>query len=126
MKTAEDLIVMSLALKNENKDNLDLYMGVIFPIVNSVLLQNFDGNNNMRQSRGEILLEQCPEIENLNDEIPYEPYYLNTVMPYGIAAQLFTDDSMSQAHYFEQKYQNMRAYAMKTVATSIEDSYGGE
>ncbi len=126
MKTVEELLTSALALKSEDKDAIDLYMSFAFPIVQSVILENFIGNNDMRKAGGKVELSEPPIITTLTDEVNYEQYYVNTVMPLGIAAQLFTDDSMSQAYYFEQKYQNARLGAMRTVSTEIENIYGGE
>lgn len=70
-------------------------------------------------------------IETMDSEIALDDYCVLTVMPYGLAANLFTDENPTAASFYEQRYEELLRRLMSGMpgmgaeAEDIEDVYGG-
>ena len=66
-------------------------------------------------------------IEAFGDVIDLDDYICQTVMPYGLAAQLLADENPNVAGFLQQRYEELRdglARGLPQEAGSIEDVYG--
>ena len=66
-------------------------------------------------------------IENFTDVIQLDDYICQTVMPYGLAAQLLADENPNVASFLQQRYEELRdglARGLPQSAGEIEDVYG--
>ena len=66
-------------------------------------------------------------IETFEDIIDLDDYICQTVMPYGLAAQLLADENPNVAGFLQQRYEELRdglARGLPQEAGSIEDVYG--
>lgn len=67
-------------------------------------------------------------LTSFDDEIDLDDYICRTVLPYGLAAELFKSEDPDQAGYCLQRYQELKAELRKgvpSVAEPIVDVYGG-
>lgn len=62
-----------------------------------------------------------PPIENFDDVIGMDDVVCQTVLPYGLAAQLFLDENQSAAAFFQQRYEELREQLSKTLPQGSED-----
>lgn len=51
----------------------------------------------------------CPEIIDFTSDIGLDGVICQTVMPYGLAAQLLLDENPDAASFFQQRYEELRA-----------------
>lgn len=66
-------------------------------------------------------------IEAFEDIIGLDDYICQTVMPYGLAAQLLADENPNVAGFLQQRYEELRdglARGLPQEAGEIEDIYG--
>lgn len=66
-------------------------------------------------------------IENFTDVICLDDYICQTVMPYGLAAQLLMDENPTAASFLQQRYEELRdqlSRGLPQMAEQIEDVYG--
>lgn len=66
-------------------------------------------------------------IEDFETPIALDDYICQTVMPYGLAAQLLLDENPSAASFFQQRYEELRNQLSKGLpkeSESIVDVYG--
>ena len=66
-------------------------------------------------------------IETFGDVIDLDDYICQTVMPYGLAAQLLADENPNVAGFLQQRYEELRdglARGLPQEAGAIEDIYG--
>lgn len=66
-------------------------------------------------------------IQNFTDIIQLDDYICQTVMPYGLAAQLLMDENPTAAAFLQQRYEELRDKLSKGLPQSmgaIEDVYG--
>ena len=66
-------------------------------------------------------------IQNFTDFIQLDDYICQTVLPYGLAAQLLLDENPSAAAFFKQRYEELRdklAAGFPRSSESITDVYG--
>ena len=66
-------------------------------------------------------------IQNFTDFIQLDDYICQTVLPYGLAAQLLLDENPSAAAFFQQSYEELRdklAAGFPRSLESITDVYG--
>lgn len=66
-------------------------------------------------------------IQNFTDVIMMDDYICQTVMPYGLAAQLLLDENPTAASFFQQRYEELRnnlARGLPQGSEAITDLYG--
>ncbi len=69
----------------------------------------------------------CPRITDFESDIFLDDYIIQTVLPYGLAAGLLSDENPSLADYLQQRYYELLKAAEKgkpSQAGAIEDVYG--
>ena len=68
-------------------------------------------------------------VESLEDVVPVgDPSYSLGALPYGLAANLLVDENPSAASFYQQRYEEMRAYylaRMQAVTGDVVNVYGG-
>ena len=68
-------------------------------------------------------------IESLEDVVPVgDTSYALGALPYGLAANLLVDENPSAASFYQQRYEEMRAYylaRMQAVTGDVVNVYGG-
>ncbi|WP_087066445.1 hypothetical protein [Intestinibacillus massiliensis] len=121
--TANDIYMTALSMMYENTKNTKDYDPYLFHVLNMLLAENFDLNNTYCQAYGKEPLEAIPYITSKQDVIPYEPVFWRMILPFGLAAHFFMDDSMSKHADFFAQYNNARVDAERAVITSY---YVGE
>ena len=66
-------------------------------------------------------------ISDFTDVIQMDDYICQTVMPYGLAAQLLMDENPTAANFLQQRYEELRdklSKGLPQTAGAIEDIYG--
>lgn len=66
-------------------------------------------------------------IQNFTDVIGMDDYICQTVLPYGLAAQLLLDENPSAASFFQQRYEELKgnlARGLPQGSEAITDYYG--
>lgn len=66
-------------------------------------------------------------IQNFTDIIGMDDYICQTVLPYGLAAQLLMDENPTAASFLQQRYEELRdrlARGLPQGSESVEDLYG--
>lgn len=66
-------------------------------------------------------------ISDFTDVIQMDDYICQTVLPYGLAAQLLMDENPTAASFLQQRYEELRnglAKGLPQSAAAIEDVYG--
>ena len=69
----------------------------------------------------------CPVIMDMEDEIALDDVICQTVLPYGLAAQLLLDENPASASFYQQRYEELLQRAGKQRyggSMAIEDVYG--
>ncbi len=93
---------------SEKKDKSD-YEGMYYPILNMIIAECFRENNILRRKKQLEPLEEMPYAAEPADEIPYEEEMVRKIMPYGIAANLYSeDDENGITNVYREKYMLMK------------------
>lgn len=69
----------------------------------------------------------CPVILSMEDEIALDDVICQTVLPYGLAAQLLLDENPTSASFYQQRYEELLKEVGKSRygrSMAIEDVYG--
>ena len=69
----------------------------------------------------------CPIIESMDSTIALDDVICQTVLPYGLAAQLLLDENPTAASFYQQRYEELLKETGEQrygVSQSIEDVYG--
>ena len=122
--TVQELYDLAKATMFEKPTSKD-YDNYIIPWLNVLLQENFTLNNHLRLKHDEDELEDCPWMENMTDEVPYEVEMCREILPYGLAANFFIDDDLSKYDILHRYYENMQSKYSWGVEEKIEDTYGG-
>lgn len=69
----------------------------------------------------------CATISDFTAAIGIDDVISQSVMPYGLAAQLLLDENPSMANFFQQKYEELKSRLATAPAefSAIENVYGG-
>ena len=122
--TVQELYDLAKATMFEKPTSKD-YDNYIIPWLNVLLQENFNLNNHLRLKHDEDELEDCPWMESMDDEVPYEVEMCREILPYGLAANFFIDDDLSKYDILHRYYENMQSKYSWGVEEKIEDAYGG-
>jgi hypothetical protein len=122
--TVQELYDLAKATMFEKPTSKD-YDNYIIPWLNVLLQENFNLNNHLRLKHDEDVLEDCPWMESMDDEVPYEVEMCREILPYGLAANFFIDDDLSKYDILHRYYENMQSKYSWGVEEKIEDTYGG-
>lgn len=69
----------------------------------------------------------CRFISGFGDVVELDDYICQSVLPYGLAAQLLLDENTTAASFLQQRYEELRdslSRGMPKTSESIEDCYG--
>ena len=58
-----------------------------------------------------------------DEEIPYEPKILRTILPYGVAGYIYTDDDKAIGTDYKNKYEYAKSQVLAVSLVSIVDVY---
>lgn len=91
---------------------------------NILLTETLCHENILRKGRNLPEIEKVPQVEFLEDEIPFDDEMVRRVFPYGMARFVFREnDDISASHEFYQLYVNALSEAVPVFAEEIEDVY---
>ena len=91
---------------------------------NILLAERFCHENILRKGKNLPGIEKVPQVEFLEDEIPFDDEMVRKVFPYGMARFVFREnDDISASHEFYQLYVNALSEAVPVFAEEIEDVY---
>ena len=91
---------------------------------NILLAETLRHENILRKGKNLPEIEKVPQVEFLEDEIPFDDEFVRKVFPYGLARFVFREnDDISGSHEFYQLYVNAILEAVPVFAEEIEDVY---
>ena len=90
--TANEIYRSDLALMFMDDGDAEEYQKNFLVQLNMKLEECFEANNSVRLARGKQALLEPPLILQLEDEVPYEFELIRSVIPLGIAGDLYADD----------------------------------
>lgn len=119
--TADDIFTDVMALMFGEEGDKDQYPPFL-SMLNIVLAETYDLNNAWRRMTGKDGLTQIPLIEQLTDEVDYEPRLLRMVIPYGVAGMLYAeDDDTGMGDYYRSKYEAAKSAAAFAEFTEVDE-----
>ena len=113
--TANEIYHSVLALMFMDDGDAEEYQKNFLVQLNMKLEECFEANNSVRLARGKQALLEPPLILQLEDEVPYEFELIRSVIPLGIAGDLYADDDETgisndyRERYLAWKGQKVRA-----------------
>lgn len=63
----------------------------------------------------------CQVISNFTEVVQLDDYICQSVLPYGLAAQLLLDENPTAANFLQQRYEELRANLAKGMPQTSED-----
>ena len=91
---------------------------------NILLAETLCHENILRKGKNLPEIRKVPQVENENDEIPFDDEMVRRVFPYGMARFVFREnDDISASHEFYQLYVSALSEAVPVFAEEIEDFY---
>ena len=90
--TANEIYRSVLALMFMDDNDASEYQKNFLVQLNMKLEECFETNNSVRIAKGKEAMEEPPMIESLEEEVPYEFELTRSVIPLGIAGDLYVDD----------------------------------
>ena len=72
--------------------------------------------------------DNCPAIQTMDEEIGLDDKLAQTVLPYGLAAQLLLDENPTAASFYQQRYEELLlriGRQLSAASEDITDVYGG-
>lgn len=123
--TVNDIYKTSAVLATGATD-VSEYSEIAVPLFNLVLGRCFNENNHLRTVKSKEVLKEVPQVEKLEDELPYEAEFA-TALRYGLAAEiLIADSDMDEGKhsiYMQLFASEVNRLAMKAVEESVVDVY---
>lgn len=121
--TAQKIFDTAVTLMfGEEIDKAD-YEPFFINTLNALLGENFFNNNALREMAGKEPLTEIPVITDMTDEVDYEPIFTHTILPYGVAGYIYTDDDRGVGTEYKNKYEYERTRVLTSVYEDIKDVY---
>ena len=120
--TGNDIFRAALAIMSESPEESDLG-DYALQWLNLLLQECLTAENAWREQHERELLEAAPLLAVLSEEVPYCDKLTRVALPYGLAANLWTDDDND---YRANKWMTLYRDAVSeagTVSTVITDIY---
>ena len=93
--------------------------------LNVILGELYDVANRRREFRGEEPFRSLPQIDELDDELPYDEELVVRVIPKGLVARLFSEDcDNAQLAMYRQDYLNAIAECDRAVCRIVTEGGG--
>ena len=124
--TAEELIVLALALKGECADMAEEYRDFSLAALNVLLAETLPLENQLRYAEGEAPLESAPLLTAFSETIGYHGQLVRTCLVYGMAARLSAEDGdLAHYNYYNAMY-TQAFYTAPAVYEPVRDAVWGE
>lgn len=95
-------------------------------LLNSVLHRARDASREPLDPQGRRL--PCPQVTDMDSEIPLDERVCLGVLPYALAALLLSEEDPSRANFFWQSFEELLRQAQRQLPApieAVEDLYGG-
>lgn len=100
------------------------YKAYCLPAINALIAECFAVNNTLLRAKGQPELIEIPLLEDLEEELVYQPEILFRAMPYGLAAKIVYDDGdMGKTIFWRNQYIEALGEIAQAIPCVIEDVY---
>lgn len=102
--TGREALKMAAAVVHET--DISIYTGTAKTWINIILGELYDIANRRREWRGEEAFYSLPQIEELDDDLPYDEEMNVRALVKGLVARLFSEDcDNAQLSMYRQEYE---------------------
>lgn len=91
-------------------------------VLNIILAECFDAENGIREEEGRPLLAAPPYVADTQETIDYN-WRLEPIMAYGVAGVLYSEDDITLATMYKNKYEADRSDLVKGFIRDVVDVY---
>lgn len=121
---AQQIYDITLGLMIETGTSSTDYKNNYLPILNTILSECLSRENSLRYRDGMEELTEAPNVQTMDDTVPYHDELVRNVLPYGIGMFFFLgDDELERATFFSTKYDENRDRYTPAVYVETEDVY---
>lgn len=122
--TAQQIYNLTLGLMIETGTSSTDYKNNYLPILNTILSECLSRENSLRYRDGVTELTEAPNIQTVEEIVPYHDELVRNVLPYGIGMFFFLgDDELERATFFSTKYDENRDRYTPAVYVEVVDVY---
>jgi hypothetical protein len=94
------------------------------PILNTILSECLSRENSLRYRDGMEELTEAPNIQGMEETVPYHEELVRNVLPYGVGMFFFLgDDELERATFFSTKYDENKDKYTPAVYVEVVDVY---
>ncbi len=104
--TIKELYLKALALLGESEAKATGYLEFAVPLTNQLLAQLFTTNNSILVSKGQTPLEKIPQLNLMDDEIPYDDHLSKECLPFGLASFFSLSEDRAKFNFYNYEFAN--------------------
>lgn len=122
--TAQQVFDITLGLMIETGTSSTDYKRNYLPILNTILSECLSRENSLRYRDGMEELTEAPNIQGMEETVPYHEELVRNVVPYGVGMFFFLgDDELERATFFSTKYDENKDKYTPAVYVEVVDVY---
>ena len=121
--TGNTVFAGAMALLGESSETSHRFKEVSVFLINLLIVELFSLNNTMRKSREKEPIADVFQINDISDEIPFEPEITIGIMPYGIAFKLIADEDSDKSAFLAELYRSTLFTLRKSKISEIKNLY---
>lgn len=122
--TAQQVFDITLGLMIETGTSSTDYKRNYLPILNTILSECLSRENSLRYRDGMEELAEAPNIQGMEETVPYHEELVRNVLPYGVGMFFFLgDDELERATFFSTKYDENKDKYTPAVYVEVVDVY---
>jgi hypothetical protein len=122
--TAQQVFDITLGLMIETGTSSTDYKRNYLPILNTILSECLSRENSLRYRDVMEELTEAPNIQGMEETVPYHEELVRNVLPYGVGMFFFLgDDELERATFFSTKYDENKDKYTPAVYVEVVDVY---
>lgn len=119
--TGRQLYEQALTLLGMEQDHAAYFEEMAMGCMNQLLCDRLYEHNALERAQGGETLLTAPELESLEDTIPYNEMLVRECFPYGLAALLTAEDDHTMFNWMKSEYETRAAYYAPCTLTQLRE-----
>lgn len=120
--TGRQLYEQALILLGMEQENVPYLEEMAPGCINQMLSDRLYEHNALCRAQGTDGFSTAPELDSMDDDIPYDEMLVRECFPYGLAALLIAEDDRTMFNWLMSEYERRAAYYAPCTLTQIQEA----
>lgn len=119
--TGRQVYEQALVLLGMERDDVPWQEHMALGCLRQMLADRLYEQTALCRVQGKTEYNTVPELDELDEEIPYEELFVRECFPYGLAALLVAEDDRTMFNWLMSEYERRAAYYAPCILTELQE-----